>query len=133
MSLSWERRGQVEPLAALAAVAALGLVLALYAGVLETTTPTPEPEVEDAALLRTVGALRTGAILDPEAVGRAAAAAPRGYRLRVTVRAANRTWSGGPEPPGDTVSAARVAPVRISRGTAVSGRVRVEVWPWPEG
>ncbi|MFB6217856.1 MAG: hypothetical protein ABEH77_01565 [Halobacteriaceae archaeon] len=129
----WWDRGQTEPLAALAAVAALGIALGLYAGALDTTWTTTGRTVEEAALRRTVATLRTGAVVAPGRVGRATAAAADGYRMRVTIEVADRRWSAGPDPPDGAAAAARTLPVRVAPGTAVPGRVRVEVWPWPAG
>lgn len=129
----WSDRGQTEPLAALAAIAALGLALALYAGILDATVTIPERTVEEATLRRAVATLRAGALVVPVRVRRAAAANPDGYRVRVTVTAGNTTWTAGPDPPAAADVAARTLPVRVAPGTAVAGRVRVEVWQWPAG
>jgi len=133
MSRSSGRRGQVEPLAALTAVAVLGLALGLYVGVFDATVPEPSDRaVEDAALLRTVAELRAGSVAVPARVEAATAAAPDGYRIRVTLRTANRTWRRGPQPPTDAAVAARTLPVRAAPDAVAPGRVRVEVWPWHE-
>lgn len=130
MPPSSARRAQVEPLAALAAVVALGAGLALYGGALDAAVPTPESSVADATLERVLAGLRTGAVVVPGRVG-AALDAPKGHRVRVTVRAANESYSAGPPAPPDAESRARAVPVRVGTGRAAPGRVHVEVWPWP--
>lgn len=127
-------RGQVEPLAALAAVAVVGLALAGYAGVLSTAIPpSGERSLADPALRRALDApeLRAGAAVNPY---RLAAVhpdvAPDGYRANLTVRTTNRTWTAGPAPPtvADRDAASRAVPVRTGPATIRSGRLRVVVW-----
>jgi hypothetical protein len=131
MSRSSERRAQVEPLAALVAVAILGIGLGLYAGTVETATP-PDRErtTAEAALVAVVSELRTGSVVVPGRVEDTGAVAPEGYRMQVSVRAADRDWRDGPRPPTEAQTATRTLPVRVGPEAVVPGRLRVEVWPW---
>jgi hypothetical protein len=131
MSRSSARRAQVEPLAALVAVAALGIALGLYAGAAETATPPPRDRATaEVALVAVVSELRAGSVVAPGRVEGAGTVAPDGHRIRVSVRAADRVWRDGPRPPTDAERASRTLPIRVGPDAVVPGRVRVEVWPW---
>lgn len=122
------RRGQVEPLAALAAVAVLGIALATYAGAHAAASPSPdERERADPALSRALDAVRHEGIVEPTRLDRVPAA-PDGYRLRVTLRATDRNWSRGPVAPRRADAATALVPVRTSPRSISPGRLRVEVW-----
>ncbi|MFC7044894.1 hypothetical protein ACFQH6_05165 [Halobacteriaceae archaeon GCM10025711] len=133
-TVSWEesmrrssaRRGQVEPMAALAAVFAVGLALTATAGTFAAATPATERDLADPAMRRVLATTRTGSVLQPARLS--AASAPAGYRLNVTVVAGDRRWHTGPTPPDAAASETRTVPVRTGPGRVQPGRVRVEVW-----
>jgi hypothetical protein len=127
---SWSGRGQVEPLAALAAVFAVAVGLALYAGALEVTLPRlfPDREVAPAAADRLVAEASSFGALDPPLSGAVDAAAPTGYELNATLRAANRTWSAGPPRPPTAECDRRDVGVRVAPGRVRPGRLEVCTW-----
>jgi len=127
-------RGQVEPLAALAAVFAVGVGLTLYAGALGETLPrlSTDRDVAPTATDRlTAEASALGAV-DPPLEGPAAAARPAGHRLNATLRTAASTWHAGPTLPGrsaPTECERRRVTARVAPGRIRPARLEVCVWP----
>ncbi|WP_435195704.1 DUF7285 family protein [Natronomonas sp. EA1] len=110
-------RGQL-PVAALVAVACVGLGLSLYAGVLESQLPGPTPRDPTATLDRIEDAASSGGVLHPNRLS----VAPASAELRVHARliTAEREWTAGSPLEGTTASrrvAVRVAPGRVRPGT----------------
>jgi hypothetical protein len=122
-------RAQVEPLAALAAVFAVCVGLALYAGVLSSVTPETSRDLASPTLDRVHDRLSTGGVAVPERLDAAQLAGPDGYDLNVSLTADDRRWTVGPEPPGTTAdTASRSAGIRFAPGRVAPGRLRVVVW-----
>lgn len=123
-------RAQVEPLAALAAVFAVGVGLALYAGVLDATLPglTPDRAVAPTAADQVTTEASSFGAVDPPLSGAVDAATPTGYELNATLRAANRTWSGGPPSPPTAECERRNVGVRVAPGRVRPGRLEVCAW-----
>jgi hypothetical protein len=122
-------RAQVEPLAALVAVFAVGAALTAYAGVLDATIPSPDRNVAGPTVERVERAVgdETG-VVTPSALTEGLRAGPDGYALNLTLRWAGRTWHAGPTPP-PTADAAEVATsIRVGPGQIRPGRLRAEVW-----
>ncbi|MFB6069607.1 MAG: hypothetical protein ABEJ76_01180 [Halanaeroarchaeum sp.] len=117
-------RGQVEPLPALVAVSALVAALGVYAGAFHQVPTGTERPIAREALAHEVGSATRGGILDPRAIR---AEPPRGYRMRTTVRVADRHWQAGPAPPDGAETATRTVLVATDEGERV-GRIRVWVW-----
>ena len=120
--------GQVEPLAALAAVFAVGAGLAVYGGVLEQVTPgeptrTVAEEVTD-GLVRVdpIPAIRPASIDGLEAV------TPPGWQANLTIRTGSLTRRIGPSPPPDAAEAIRLVSVVVAPTRVRPGRLRVRVW-----
>lgn len=131
MPRSSGRRGQVEPLAALAAVAAVGAALALYAGVLNgVLAAQPDAGPAETALDRVHRAASTASVVEPGRLGTAVAARPKGYHLNATVTVDGHRWHAGPAPPSgaDVDAAGRLTGVRLGPDRIRPGRFRVEVW-----
>jgi hypothetical protein len=127
MSRSSARRGQVEPLAALVALAAVCAGVALYADALVGAVPSPDRDVARPALVRAHDHLTDDGVARPARLG--TVPSPAGYRANLTLRAADREWVAGPAPPDRRVDAAdRVLGVRLGPGRVAAGRLRVEVW-----
>jgi hypothetical protein len=123
-------RGQVEPLAALAAVFAVGIGLVLYAGALDATLPALEDEREmaPAATDRFVAEASSFGAVAPPFGDAAAAARPTGYHLNATVRARTTAWTvGRPAPPSAECQRRRVG-ARTAPGRIRPARVEVCVW-----
>lgn len=131
MSRSSARRAQVEPLAALVAVAVLCLAVGAYGAVRADVLPAGDSDAPaNAVLSETVDAAtpQNSLVVDPQLLD-AAAVPPPGYEATITVTTGNQTWRSGPDnPPADAASATRRVPVRVGPGSVRPGRVVVEVW-----
>ncbi|MDT3436179.1 hypothetical protein [Haloarcula sp. 1CSR25-25] len=124
-------RGTTEPLAALVAVAAVGLGLALYAGVLDDAfgaldddrniaTPTT-----DAVERR----LSTAGIVQPERLDAALQVVPADYHGNLTIAATTgERWTAGRGPPGGVDTERRTVSVRVGPGAVRRGTLTVRVW-----
>ncbi|UPV73315.1 hypothetical protein M0R89_12250 [Halorussus limi] len=121
-------RAQVEPVAALVAVFAVGVALSAYTGVLGATLPTPDRNLADPTVERAKRATTETGVADPEALAAGLRAGPEGYRLNLTLRAAGRSWHAGPTPPPGADAAALSVSVRVAPGSVRPGRLRAEVW-----
>lgn len=128
---SWSRRGQVEPLAALAAVFAVGIGLSLYVGVLDGTLPelTSNRRMAVVAADRLLAEASAFGSLRPPLDDPAAAARPTGHELNATLRSDGVTWTAGPQrqPSADCVT--RRVSVGVAPGRVRAGRLEVCTWP----
>ena len=124
----WSGRGQVEPLAALTAVFAVGIALTTYVGLLDATVPTPDRNVAEPTADRVERAITEAGVVEPSGLRDGLAVGPEGYRMRLTLTAATRTWRVGAEPPNETAVAELAVSVRVGPGRIRPGRLRVEVW-----
>lgn len=122
--------GQVEPLAALAALVVLGMGLTLFAVAYDNAIPVDrDRNLAHPALSRTVAEAGPGAVVSPGRLRSAArTAAPAGYDLHAALTAGNRSWAAGPRPPPTASRASRVVAVRVGPGRVEPGRLRVAVW-----
>ena len=125
-------RAQTEPLAALAAVFALGVGLSLYAGALDATLPAlvTDREMAPHAADRLVAETSAFGAVVPPLDGNVDAARPTGYEMNASLRTDAGTWTAGPPRPHspecvDRDVTARVAPARVRPGI-------LEVCVWPE-
>jgi len=129
MSRSPARRGQVEPLAAIAAVFAVGVGLAVYAGALDDHLPGSEPrDPAQSTLERVERAAERAGIVDPHRLPGATDMAPAGYRVNATLRADGRRWHAGPAAPPSAGTATTRTSVRLAPGRIQPGRLTVRVW-----
>lgn len=124
----WSGRAQVEPLAALAAVFAVGVALSTYAGVLDSTLPTSDRDLAGPTVERVERRASDAGVLDPDSLAGGLRAGPDGYRLNLTLTAAGRTWSAGPPAPASADAASTTVSVRVAPGRVRPGRLRAEVW-----
>ena len=127
-------RGQVEPVAALAAVLAVCVGLSIYAGVVDDVafgggdrSAAPDATARQVADAVADAARSSGALV-PDRLVEALDTGPAGYRVNATLRTADRRWAAGPTPPARTRSArirvtARVGPADVDPAT-----LGVEVW-----
>jgi hypothetical protein len=124
-------RAQVEPLAALAAVFAVGVGLTLYVGALDGTLAALDDDREMAPTA--ADALVTEAssfgVVDPPLSAAAERARPTGYRLNTTLAAGGRRWQAGPPRSRGVDCVERRVSARIAPGTVRPGRLEVCVWP----
>lgn len=122
-------RAQVEPVAALVAVAVVSLALGLYAGVLDSASPgQQERHVPETALAAVEDRIAPAGVVRPERVPGAPAAGPTDYETNVSVTADDRQWTAGPGPPATAGNASRRVSVRAAPARVVAGRLRVAVW-----
>ena len=122
-------RGQVEPLAALAAVLAVSAGLVIYADTLEdAVTPAPERETPEVVLDGVERALEETGVADPARLESAMAALPSGWHGNLTLRAGGREWSRGPTPPSGADRATARVSVRVAPTKVRPGQLRVVVW-----
>jgi hypothetical protein len=87
------RRGQVEPLPALLALAVFAVGLSLYGGTIAEVTPGAGPAVSDATTHRVVSHLTAGPVVVPDRVEDLDTAVSERYA--VSLRADGRTWRWG--------------------------------------
>lgn len=123
-------RGQTEPIAALAAVFAVGIALTLYAGAVDSTLPalTSEREMAPTAADRLLAEAEVLGAVRPPLDRPAAEARPTGYDLNATLRAGGSVWTAG-EPQADTAECERRATgVRVAPGQVRPGVLEVCVW-----
>lgn len=123
-------RAQVEPLAALAAVFAVAVGLALYAGALDATLPllTSDREVAPTAADRLTSEASSFGAVDPQLTGPVEDARPTGYELNATLTTTEGTWTSGPTKPPTTECDRRVVSVRVAPGRVRPGRLEVCAW-----
>jgi len=126
-----DARGSTQPVAALVAVLAVSLALSTYAVGLESALPEATAQdrgIAKPTLERVTEAVSRDGVVDPEGLEAGPPAGPDGYEVNVTVRADERTWTAGAEPPTQAETASRPVSVDIEAGETVPGRLRVEVW-----
>ncbi|WP_026190264.1 DUF7285 family protein [Halomicrobium katesii] len=122
-------RGQVEPLVALVAVAAVSLALSLYAGVLGDALPSQrDRELPETTLAAVDDHLAPAGVVEPRRVSDAVDAGPSGYHTNVSVTADGRQWQAGPVAPDDAGTASERVSVRTRPAHVDAGRLRVAVW-----
>lgn len=121
-------RGQTSPATALVAVAMVCLAVSLYATVLGGAEPTTERNVATPTIERVHDVLAPAGVAAPTRLDDAAATAPTGYAVNVTLLADGGRWAVGPEAPRTESRATRRVAVRSERTSVVPGRLRVAVW-----
>lgn len=123
-----DRRGQTEPIAALVAVLAIGMGIALYAGVAADRSPATEATDAEATMaqitadLAADGVVDADASLDPEQFTRPGEAA----RIELSYRTASEVHGTAPPPDADVAS--RPVTVQIEPSWQVAGNLTVWVW-----
>jgi len=134
MSRSSAHRGQVEPLAALVALVAVGAGLSLYAVALADARADrdgSDPTVETVAD-RTLERVAPAGVARPGRTSELPSVAPSGYRLNATLTSGDDRWTVGPSAPAagsPTASrATRPTSVRVAPGRVRAGTLRVVIW-----
>lgn len=117
-------RGQTEPLAALVAVAAVGVGLSLYAGGLDDAlAETPDREIAEPTLDRIEVTIAPDGVVRPTLLEDGQEQGPAGHRLNLTLSTADHRWTAGPVPDNDSRDVAqrpvsvRVGPTDVRPGT----------------
>ncbi|MEF8871852.1 MAG: hypothetical protein V5A41_09505 [Haloarculaceae archaeon] len=122
-------RGQVEPLAALAAVLAVSAGLVVYAETLDDTVPgQPDDETPTAILDSVHRSLQTTGVSTPSRLDTAMATVPEGWQVNVTLTADSERWQRGPSPPESADRVTRRVSVRLAPQRIEPGQLRVVVW-----
>lgn len=139
MSRSSARRGQVEPVAALLALAVVCAALSLYAGVLgdalAVTDDSSSDSTAESVADRARAYLAPAGVADPERLDDVLGTAPDGYRLNATLTCRDvggetgREWTAGPTPPSTAERAVEPVSVRVALGRVRPCRLAVVVWP----
>ena len=122
------RRGQVEPLAALAALFAVCVGLSVYAVVVADTGRPTDRDLAGPALATVDDAVSVRGVAHPARLDRALDSRPSGTRLNVTLTTDGRAWAVGPTPAVHGDRASRRVSVRLGPGRIRAGRLRVVVW-----
>lgn len=125
----WSGRGQVEPLAALAAVLAVTAGMVVYADVLDERVPTTsDRDVAETTVERVATTLRTTGVADPGRLDTARATIPAGWTGNLTLRAGGKRWTRGPTPPAESQRATRRLSVAVAPMELRPGQLRVVIW-----
>lgn len=119
-------RGYVEPVAALAAVFALGLGLTVYAGTLHETRPANDRQVAETVLASLQQDAAVLGTLEPARLRRAEP--PANWSANVTLVTADGRWVHGNVPPPRARRASAQVAVRRAPGRVLPGRLEVAVW-----
>jgi hypothetical protein len=123
------RRGQVEPLAAIAAVVIVGAGLALYAGTLEERLVSEgDRAVADAALGTVERAVTDEGVAESRRLDAVRSVGPAGYELNVTLETPDGRWHHGPTAPAAATNASERVSVHTGTGRVRPGRLVVRVW-----
>lgn len=119
-------RAGTEPLAALAAVFAVGVGLAAFAGAVpvpeQTGSADPEAVLQEVRLAAT-----TDGVLDPDDLD-AGTSVPAGWEVNVTLETSAGRRHVGPEPPERAERADRTVTVGLGPGALAPGHLEVAVW-----
>lgn len=121
-------RGQVEPLAALAALFAVTVGLSTYALVLTDTSASTDRDVARPALAAVHDQSTVQGTVRPGRLGRALDHGPAGTRLNVSLTTSERRWAVGPPASAHGDRASRRVSVRLGPGRVRVGSLRVVVW-----
>jgi len=78
-------RAQVEPLAALVAVFAVGIALTTYAGLVDATLPTHDRNLAEPTVERAERAVADHGVVAPSALSEGLRAGPDGYRVNLSL------------------------------------------------
>lgn len=124
-------RGQVEPIAALVALLAVGAGLGLYAVALDDAAPDRERDVATPTIDRVERQLTTGGVADPSRVAVPDVGIPADATVAVVLRAGGESWHAGTterDVSGErTTVVERRLTVRVAPGENVPGTLRVVV------
>lgn len=121
-------RAQTEPLAALVAVAAVGLGLSLYAGTVDGTLQGPaDRALAEHTLDRVERTVGPDGVVRPDALTAAPSVAPDGHRIAITVLTEDRQWTEGPAREDVRDRASRPVSVRVGPADVRPGTLRVAV------
>lgn len=128
MSRSSACRGQVEPLAALVAVVAVGIGLSVYTGALGAALPANQDGTARPTAERVERAVTVDGVVDPDRLAAGRAVVPADHEANVTLTAGTQEWHVGPRPPATARTSRLRVSVRTDPGVNRPGRLTVRVW-----
>jgi hypothetical protein len=120
-------RAQVEPLAALAAVFAVTVGLAIYAGAVDGVLEGSDRDVSAEVLDHAVREAGPPGLVTVEGFEHLSVA-PAGWQANLTLRTSRGRYTVGPTPPERSQRASRTVAVRHAPGRIDPGVLVVEVW-----
>lgn len=123
-----DRRGQAEPIAAIVAVLAIGVGLALYAGVAAEQRPERSGSDAEATMERLTAEAMDDGVLDAQAALEPDRYARPGEAVNVTIQVGDGPRTAGPAPPADADAERRPITVRTDSGEQLPGVLILEVW-----
>lgn len=123
-----DRRGQTEPIAAIVAVLAIGVGIAMYAGVAADRSPAPESTDAEATMATLTAELAADGVLDADASLAPEQFTRPGEAARIELSYRNTSEFYGGSPPPDATVARRPVTVQIGPGEQVAGELTVWVW-----
>jgi hypothetical protein len=121
-------RGQVEPLAALAALFAVCVGLSTYALVVADAGVPTDRDAAEPALAAAHDEASVRGVVHPGRLERALDARLLGSRLNVSLTTDGRQWTVGPAAAARGDCTSRRVSVRLGPGRVRHGRLRVVVW-----
>lgn len=122
------RRGQVEPLPALIALAIFGVSLSIYGMTFHNVSIGSEAAVDESAVRQVVETVSEGTVVHPNRLSAVETSPSGGGHVSVVVRADGQVWRTGPTPPDSAPSTVRSVLVQTRAGE-MPGRLRVSTWP----
>lgn len=125
---SLRTRGQVEPLAALAALFAVSVGLSTYALVIADTSGPTDRDVARPALAAVHDQVTVQGAVLPARLGRALDHGPAGTRLNVSLTTRDERWAVGPPTAAHGDRASRRVSVRLGPGRVRAGSLQVVAW-----
>jgi len=122
-------RGQVEPLAALAALLAVSAALVVYVGALDDAIPgEPASETPQTVHDRIQRNISSAGVVHPGRLSAAVERAPDGWSANATLVTEHNRWTSGPDPPGDADRVRSRVSVALGPDRIQPGQFRVVVW-----
>lgn len=122
-------KGQVEPLAALAALLAVSAALVVYVGALDDAIPgEPESETPQTVHDRIQRNISSAGVVHPGRLDAALGTVPDGWSANVTLVTGTNRWTSGPDPPGDADRVRSRVSVTLGPDRIQPGQFRVVVW-----
>jgi hypothetical protein len=119
-------RGQVDPFAALVAVAALGVGLSLYAGVVSDTLEADDEPRTEQVLEQVHDRTAPNGVVDPRRLTDVVSRSRP--HVNATLATRTRRWTAGPPRPAGADTARRRVSIRLGPARVRAGRLRVSVW-----
>ncbi len=122
-------RGQVEPLAVLAALLAISAALVVYAGALGDAVPEkPDSKTPQMIHDRIQQNISSTGVVHPGRLGASLERVPSSWSANATLVTEHNRWTSGPDPPGDAERVRSRVSVALGPDRIQPGQFRVVVW-----